>query len=260
MPSSDTTFADSELASELERALDRRELFAVFQPQIALRTGKVVGAEALCRWRHPRRGAVPPDVFIPLSEHTGTIHPIGQFMIDEGLEAARSWRAAGFPIGVSVNVSPLQLDSEDFASDVTERLRRFDLPAGQLTIEITESHPVGEAAAIGRLEAVRESGIRVSLDDYGAGHARSTQLSRLPLDEVKLDRSLLDGNDLEARDTILDVVDEARRRGLHIVAEGVETPEQLEFVTRIGTERAQGFLLGRPMDRVAIADLIARAG
>lgn len=261
MPSPERTSTDAELAAAFDGALENGEVFAVFQPQIALATGKVVGAEALCRWVHPVLGPVPPDVFIPLAESTGAIHAIGRFMLEQGVDAAMSWERSGDPISVSVNVSPMQLETDEFVSDLSACVGPSGIPAGRLTIEITESHPlVGLAAVTERLHAVRDMGVHVSLDDYGVGHASPAQLARLPVDEVKLDRSLLDGNNLDASQTILDVVAEARRRSLRVVAEGVETPEQLEFVTDVGCERAQGYLLGRPMHPSGIDELIRQAG
>jgi EAL domain-containing protein (putative c-di-GMP-specific phosphodiesterase class I) len=253
------TWTDSEISGALDGALDRGELFAVFQPQIALDTGGVAAAEALCRWTHPLRGPVPPDVFIPLAERTGAIHAVGHFMLERALEAASAWQRSGDPVSVSVNVSPVQLQTDSFVLDLAGSLGRSAVDAGRLTIEMTETHPVvGLPDVVIRLETIREMGVHVSLDDYGVGHASADQLARLPVDEVKLERSLLDGNNLEASDIVLHVTTEARRRGLRVVAEGVETHEQLKFVTDIGCERAQGFLLGRPMDVAALGELIRR--
>ncbi|WP_194398106.1 EAL domain-containing protein [Microbacterium atlanticum] len=259
MTSSDEARADADLAAALDGALEREELFAVFQPQFDLRSRDVVGAEALCRWRHPTLGLVPPDVFIPIAERSGAIHPIGRFMLEQALDAASGWQGSTDPVSVSVNASPVQLEADSFVLDVTSMLGRFAFPPALLTIEITESYPLLDVGAVtARLDDIREMGGVVSLDDYGVGHASSTQLARLPVDEVKLDRSLLDGNNLEASDIIAGVVEVARRRGLRVVAEGVETPEQLEFVSTVGCHRAQGFLLGRPVDKDAIDDLILR--
>lgn len=251
---------DDEMAAALDEAIDRSELFALYQPQFAIATRRVVGAEALCRWRHPEYGLVPPDVFIPLAERTGAIHAVGEFMLEQALEAAMSWQSQRDPISISVNVSPVQLETDRFVLETAECLGRSGLAAEVLTLEITESHPVVQIIDVTtRLSTVREMGVLVSLDDYGVGHASSTQLARLPVDEVKLDRSLLDGNNLDASDIIVAVVAEARRRGLRVVAEGVETPEQLEFIRSVGCERAQGFLLSRPIDKDAVTDLIQRA-
>ncbi|QIG38487.1 EAL domain-containing protein [Microbacterium sp. 4R-513] len=244
------------MAAALDQALDRAELFAVFQPQIALDTGRVAAAEALCRWTHPVLGSVPPDVFIPLAERTGVIEAIGNFMLNESLDALTSWQRSNGEITVSVNVSPLQLEADTFVTQVAEGLQRTECAPARLTLEITESHPLAPLDVVNTsLRAIRESGVLVSLDDYGVGHASSSSLARHTFDEVKLDRSLLDGNDLDASQTIRDITAEARRRGLRIVAEGIETEEQLEFVRNVGCDRGQGFLLGRPMDRSALTEL-----
>jgi EAL domain-containing protein (putative c-di-GMP-specific phosphodiesterase class I) len=235
-----------DLATDLDSAVAEGELSAVFQPQISLATGRVVAAEGLCRWNHPRLGSVPPDQFIPLAEANGSIHAIGQFMIDECIAAADRWSTVVDRIEMSVNVSPLQLTAS-FADDLRERWGHRHLPMDSLTLEITESLPVTDLEAIvPRLEALREVGIGISLDDYGTGHASITQLDRLPVTEVKLDRSLIQAAADEPTE-VSAVVGYAHARDLRVVAEGIENEGQLAFARDSGCDRAQGYLLGRPM-------------
>lgn len=235
-----------ELVTELAAAVEEGQLSAVFQPQISLQTGGIVAAEGLCRWNHPQLGAVPPDRFIPLAEHSGMIHAIGQFMIDECIAAADRWSTRVARIEMSVNVSPLQLTGS-FADELRERWVRRDLPMDSLTLEITESLPVNDLqAAVPRLEALREVGIGISLDDYGTGHASIAQFDRLPITEVKLDRSLMQAPESRASE-IEEVVAVAHARGLRVVAEGIENDDQFDFARSVGCDRAQGYLLGVPM-------------
>src|SRR5918993_36289 len=157
-----------ELTDDLWRAVERREVFAVFQPQIALATGNIVAVEGLCRWRHPDLGLIAPDVFIPLAERTGSIHVIGAFMLDECLDAADFWQDEGQSIEVSVNVSPLQLAEMAFADRLGEGLRTRALPANALTMELTESQPLVDLpSTIQRLVELRALGMGLALDDFG---------------------------------------------------------------------------------------------
>ena len=248
-----------DLSVELEAAVGGGQLTAVFQPQIALESGWIVAVEGLCRWQHPLLGLIPPDVFIPLAEATGVIHSIGQFMIEECIAAADQWGALGSRIEMSVNVSPLQLTTA-FADELTDRWRRRELPVDSLTLEITESLPVPDLeASVPRLTALREAGIGISLDDYGTGHASLDQLELLPVTEVKLDRSLIQSHTVLPADELAGVVALAHRREMRVVAEGIENDEQLDFARSVGCDRAQGYLLGRPMPAEQIAELLLSA-
>lgn len=236
-------------ADDLSLALERSELFAVFQPQISAESGRVVAAEALCRWRHGQDGLVPADEFIPLAEETGEIHAIGLFMLDACLDALDDWRSRGRMLEVSVNVSPLQLLADDFVDHLSAEVVRRDLPELAVTIEITETRPVpGSDVIRRRLENLRSIGVGVALDDYGSGHSSREQLERLPLSEVKLDRTLVQtpSEDVSA---LVETVGWARRHGMRIVAEGIETAENLEFARSLECDRYQGYLLGFPVPR-----------
>jgi EAL domain-containing protein (putative c-di-GMP-specific phosphodiesterase class I) len=248
---------DLQLAGALASAVAQRQFSAVFQPQIALATGAVVAVEGLCRWTHPRLGSVEPDRFIHVAEKIGAIDAIGQFMIDECLRAADQWARARMPIEISVNVSPLQLTAS-FTDDLSRRWAERGMPVDSLTLEITETLPVPDLeASIPRLRALRDVGIGISLDDFGTGHASREQLARLPVTEVKLDRSLLhDGAPLSATE-VAEVVGYAHARGVRVVAEGIESESQLDCARGVGCDRAQGYLLGAPMGADDIQALLA---
>ncbi|WP_159499311.1 EAL domain-containing protein [Microbacterium sp. 18062] len=246
-----------DLAEDLDVAVRDGQLAAVFQPQIDLGSGRIVAVEGLCRWVHPRHGPIAPDEFIPLAESTGAIHGIGRFMIDECIAAADRWSSVAARIGVSVNVSPLQLTAR-FADELRDRWRRCELPDDALTLEITESLPVTDLeASVPRLAALREVGIGISLDDYGTGHASIAQIDRLPVTEVKLDRSLIQSYASSPADEIANVVAFAHDRELRVVAEGIESVDQLDFARDVGCDRAQGYLLGNPMPATWIEELLS---
>lgn len=237
-----------EMGDALHGAVTRGELFAEYQPQADLVTGGVVAAESLVRWRHPRFGLVPPARFIPLAEQTGAIHEIGRFMLDEGVQCAVDWAERGIPLSISVNVSPLQLRDDDLLEHLTGSLERTPLAPGSITLEITESLPLGDLpAVIVRLEALRTLGVGISIDDVGAGYATLDLVAQLPATEVKLDLSLLQEGSDDAYDVMAAVVAEATPRGISVVAEGVETIGQLYRARDLGCTRGQGYLIGRPM-------------
>ena len=239
---------DSELASQLDSAVDRGEIFAVYQPLIDLSGGAIVAAEALARWRHPQRGLVPAEEFIPLAEETGSIHRIGRFMLDEALATLDRWRSDGARIGLSVNVSTLQLARSTFTDYLGEQLRSRRMPAQTLIIEVTESHPLPEGESIRpRLAALVSRGLGVALDDFGTGHASPSQMERLPVTELKLDRSLIQHPADQLHGPIAEAISRARERGVRLVAEGIETAAHLRSAIALGCDRAQGYMFGAPM-------------
>jgi EAL domain-containing protein (putative c-di-GMP-specific phosphodiesterase class I) len=242
-----------ELESALEGAVGRGEIIALFQPQFDLISGKLVAVEALCRWNLPGAGIVPPDQFIPVAEEAGFIHDIGRFMADQCCKALTEW-----PLDVSVNVSPLQLETPDFTDWLTDCLTDHHSKGGSLTLEITESRPIADLAPmLKRLEPLRMLGVGVALDDFGIGHSSLKQLKRLHGTEVKLDRSLVSDDSAVAFARMAEVVDLAHRSGIRVVAEGIETDADLDRARVLGCDRGQGFLLGRPQTRAQISRLVA---
>jgi EAL domain-containing protein (putative c-di-GMP-specific phosphodiesterase class I) len=237
------------MIEDLRGAGNRGELVAHFQPQVALPGRRVVGVEALARWNHPEFGPVAPIEFIPAAESTGFIGELGHHMLEIAARQVAAWRSTGLHLDLAVNVSPSQLADRDFCDDVVNVLEITGLPAASLTLEITETRPIGDlASAVQCLEHLRDHGVGVSIDDFGTGHSSLEQFRNLPATELKLDQSIIQGSVDGAHLQLADVLLEARERGLRIVAEGVETPEQLALAEHLGCDRAQGFLIGVPVD------------
>lgn len=250
-----TVIEIAEMTRALRRALSRGELAAWFQPQIDLRTNRLVAAEALCRWHHPTWGTVGPNEFIPVAEEDGTIHDIGRYMTTQAMGAMTEWG-----IDLSVNVSPAQLEGAGFTTWMERMIHRIRRPARHLTLEITEGRRIGDAPAlVARLDRLRGLGIGIAIDDFGAGQASLTQAKRLHATELKIDRALIIDDSPEASEVVSDAVTRAHDAGIRVVAEGVETAEQLAKVTRLGCDRAQGYLLSRPIRRTEMARLVASA-
>ncbi|MET0932236.1 MAG: EAL domain-containing protein [Mycetocola sp.] len=247
------------IGAELEGAVERSEIVAYFQPQVEVDTGRVVAVEALARWMHPIRGLVQPAEFIPVAESTGLITEIGAFMLEEGCLHAARWHRRGFDVDVSVNVSAVQLASVSLFDHLHELLVEYLLPDGTLTIEITESQLISDLDMVAaRLRVLREYGLGVSLDDFGTGHSSLSQLRDLPITELKIDRSLVQ-NDTNAGALVEVAVALLQERGVRVVAEGVETAEQLDKVRQLNCDRAQGFLFGRPVPARELDELLAHA-
>lgn len=242
------------LARELLTAVERGEIRAVFQPQFELAGGRAVAVEALSRWSHPQLGPLAPADYIPVAERGAIIHSLGRYMIEQALDALVRWRAAGLDIQVAVNVSAAQLTTLEFYDRLDEDLERLSLPPGVLTIEITESQPILQTpSVIARLLTLRRQGLGLSIDDYGVGYSFLEQLERLPASELKIDQSLIQDDSPEAVVLVRAVTDLAHWRGIVVVAEGVETQPQLDRAKAFGCDRAQGFLLARPVERDEVA-------
>jgi diguanylate cyclase (GGDEF)-like protein/PAS domain S-box-containing protein len=240
-----------DLEGGLRHALERDELRLLYQPLVELGTGRIIGAEALLRWDHPERGLVVPPVFIPIAEQTGLIVPIGAWVLEEACRQAAIWsRTSGRELKVAVNVSPRQLASTEFAGIVGAALANSGLNPALLCLEITESavmaDPVAATAVLERLKAI---GVRLAIDDFGIGYSSLSQLKALlPVDTIKIDKSFVDGVTADGEDrAIVDAVLRlAEGLGLEAVAEGVETPDQVEALLTLGCRLSQGFHFARP--------------
>ena len=235
------------LDTELHSAIRSEQFFAAYQPQLDLRTGRVIGVEALARWTHPELGAISPLLFIPLAEMNGLITEIGRVMLVTACRDARRWREQGLDIGVSVNVSGAQLERPDFADRTLQILRDEGMPPGQLTLEITESRSlIDEQPALNHLRRLADLGINIAIDDFGTGFSSLTRLVTLPIAELKIDQSFVQGDDSDSQAVVGAIVSLARSLGLEVVGEGVETDEQLRLLQEAGCERAQGYGICRP--------------
>jgi EAL domain-containing protein (putative c-di-GMP-specific phosphodiesterase class I) len=238
------------LVSDLRAALHDGAIEVHVQPQARLSDGAVVGVEALVRWQHPQFGWVPPDEFIPIAERSGLIGPLTTRVLVAKLGACAQWRAAGHDLGVAVNLSARSLHDADLVDEVARLLRRHGVPADRLTLEVTEgSVMIDPTRAIALLHALRDLGIRLSVDDFGTGYSSMSYLSRLPVHEVKVDRSfvatLADGGDDVA--IVRAIIDLGRNLGLDVVAEGVEDPAAWQLLKSMLCDLVQGWELARPM-------------
>ena len=246
----DATPASLALVGELKRALAERELILHYQPKIALKTGRVTGVEALVRWQHPKRGLIAPAEFIPLAQETGLIRPLTLFVIDEALRQCQRWRVRGHELTVAVNVSVRNLIDARLPDDIARLLRERDVPAALLELEITEtaivSDPYRCKAVLDRLAAM---GIRLAVDDFGTGYTSLGYLRRLPINELKIDRSFV-ANMLNSEDDAVIVrstIDLGQNLGLEVVAEGVENAAAMADLQTLGCDVAQGFHVSHPV-------------
>ncbi len=237
------------LLGEVRPALERGEFVLFYQPQLALRTGRVTGVEALLRWRHPTRGLVPPLQFISLIEQTALVSPVTLHVLDLALGQSARWRAAGLDLGMSVNLSARNLHDPALHELIAALLERHSVPAAALTVEVTESAAMADpATAVDVLEGLRALGVGVSIDDFGSGNASIAYLAKLPVGELKIDRSFVTPMCASPRDEAIvrTTIDLARHLDLHVVAEGIETPEVCERLAAMGCDTGQGFLISRP--------------
>jgi len=244
--------------SNLRRALERDELILHYQPQVDLRSDRIVGAEALMRWRHPELGLIMPGKFIPVLEETGLIMPAGEWAIRAACEQAKAWQDEGTPVRVAVNLSAQQFRRQDLTSSVSRALSVTGLDPSLLELEITESTLMEKARASGvRLEQLKtDEGVQVSIDDFGTGYSSLAYLKRFPLDVLKIDRSFVRdiADDPDDAAIVSAIIGLAHSLRLKVLAEGVETGEQLAYLREQGCDRMQGFLFSKPLP----ADVFAR--
>jgi diguanylate cyclase (GGDEF)-like protein len=251
------TAAQDRIALELDLAdaLLAEELFLVYQPTFDLKSERTTGVEALLRWRHPTRGVIAPDVFIPIAERSGLILSIGRWVLQAACRQAANWREEGHELAIAVNVSGRQLDRDELIDDVHEALMDAGLEPSALTIEITETalmrDPEGAAA---RLGALKQLGVRVAIDDFGTGYSSLAYLSQFPVDTLKIDRAFVQGiaGSKESAALVQTLIELGRSLGLETLGEGIEELAQLEHLQHAGCDSGQGFLFARPLDAEAL--------
>jgi diguanylate cyclase (GGDEF)-like protein len=240
------------LERELHHALERNELVLHYQPKLDMASGRICGAEALVRWQHPQRGLLAPGAFIEVAEETGMIVPLGDWVLGETLRQVAAWRQMGLPpLTVAVNVSSLQLRRAHMDRTVRDALARAGLDGTSLCLELTESAIMETGFNVtSTLQAIKEQGVRLALDDFGTGYSSLSYLRRFPIDELKIDRSFVSechaGNNSAAIITQA-IIAMAHGMLLKVVAEGVETPQQLEFLRSNACDQYQGYLYSRPV-------------
>ena len=251
------------LETDLRLALEREEFIVYFQPIVDVKTQRLAGAEALVRWRHPQRGLVSPNDFIPLAEETGLIRPIGAWVLERVCQTLSEWRQFGLCVPISVNLSGVQIQSGLTVEKVQALLHRYDLHPEWLAFEITETVLIKETLkAQVWLDAVRKLGIRVDIDDFGTGYSSLSYLKRFPIDRIKIDRSFMrdivaNANDRAMVEAVLTM---AHTLHLEVVAEGVEDEEQLILLRELGCSYAQGFYLSRPVPDQGFVEFARKMG
>jgi diguanylate cyclase (GGDEF)-like protein len=238
------------LISDLRHAPERGELRVAYQPKIDLASGRVAHAEALLRWTHPELGVVAPDEFIPLAEHSGIVHALTRFVLEEALAENARWRGGGLDLGIAVNLSAMDLMDAGLVEFLERALRSHRVPPHRLILEVTESALMRDVDyAVRVLKRLHDAGVRLSIDDFGTGHSSLAQLKRLPVDELKIDKSFVmrlargSDDDVIVRSTI----ELGHNMGLTVIAEGVENEEGLALLRAYHCDMAQGFWFSRPM-------------
>ena len=251
------------LESRLKVAVERNELIHHYQPIVSLETGKITGFEAPVRWEDPDRGQVFPDEFIPIAEETGLIVPLGWWGLEEGCRQLKEWQdrfPQDVPLTMAINISPKQLEQPELLTQVDKQISSFGIDPTALHIEITESSLMENVDDSGEvLRKLWDRSVRLHIDDFGTGYSSLSYLCRLPIHTLKIDRSFVDRmgdgeSDLEIVKTIVRL---ANNLGLSIIAEGVETEEQLKQLIDLGCDEAQGYLLSRPVESSVASDLVA---
>jgi EAL domain-containing protein (putative c-di-GMP-specific phosphodiesterase class I) len=252
------------LRSDLIRAQERNEFFLEYQPIVDLADGRVVGAEALVRWRHPTRGVILPGEFIPVAEQTGQIIDVGDRVLRAATEEAGRrphGRGGAPPLYISVNVSPVQLTDRGIVDRIAAAQDRSGLPAGALVLELTESTLMDNVEhTAGLLHDLRALGVTIAIDDFGTGYSSLAYLRQFPVDLLKIDRSFVSGLDTESESHTLtkDIIALARTPDVTSIAEGIETGAQLAILKAMGCDLGQGYHLGRPMAAAAFVQRLGR--
>ena len=251
------------LEADLANALSGEQLYLVYQPMLDLENERVVGVEALLRWRHPQNGVIPPDAFIPLAEENGSIVQIGRWVLDQACAQGAAWQRAGHELTVAVNVSARQLERQEFVEEVADALRSSKLTPGRLTLEITETvlmrKPDLTARLLGELKAL---GVRIAVDDFGTGYSSLAYLRQFPVDSLKIDRTFITGlaRSGEAHALTHTLIQLGKALGLETLAEGVEEHDQVHELQLEGCDLAQGFLFARPLSPDALVHFLEEHG
>jgi diguanylate cyclase (GGDEF)-like protein/PAS domain S-box-containing protein len=250
------------LKAELQRAVTADEFELHYQPIVALQSGVTVGVEALVRWRHPDRGLLLPDGFVPLAEETGLILPLGRFVLHSACRQARRWRGVGYPdLGVSVNISAKQLASPHLPAEVTSALAESSLEPSALTLEITESMLLDSEPVIARLEALKQLGVRIAIDDFGTGYSSLNYLRRFPVDTLKIAKPFVDeiSSRPDQQRLVAAILRLGATLGLETVAEGIEEAPQRDLLRKLRCRYGQGFFFSRPLPADELDSVLRRA-
>ncbi|WP_416398627.1 EAL domain-containing protein [Allohahella sp. A8] len=251
------------LMAELDKAISLDGLDLHFQPQLNLKQNRIVGVETLLRWNHPEYGFIPPDEFVTLAERTGLITPLTRWVMRNTLKALQQVASAGFPLQFSINISAINLKEPDFTLEVTSLLQEFDVRPNDIMLELTETammdNPARAREALCRLKKV---GVQLSIDDFGTGYSSLSYIKKLPIDEIKIDKSLIFDLTSSSDDQVIvkTTLEMAQNLGYRVVAEGVENQEMLDILHRLDCDLIQGYFLARPMPLAALLTWLAERG
>jgi len=247
------------LENDLRHALERNQLVAYYQPQVDLKRGHIVGFECLMRWQHPQRGLVSPAEFIPLAEETGMIAAIGEWMLNSACQQLQTWKTLGLPaVRLAINISPRQMEQPAFVDHILDALHRHGLDQGVLEVEITENLIMKDVErTVEKLKQLSASGIKIAIDDFGTGYSSLNYLKKFPIHTIKIDQSFIADIERDGDTSIVTAII-AMAKGLHLnlIAEGVETENQLAFLRKMECDEIQGFLLSAPLTAQAATSLL----
>jgi EAL domain-containing protein (putative c-di-GMP-specific phosphodiesterase class I) len=254
-------YSDEALVAELRQAVVAQQLHLAYQPIVNLGNQKIVGLEALVRWNHPTRGFIPPLEFIPIAERSGLIHPLGQWVLNQACRQLSIWQFRHPQLKLHVNVAPCQFEQPNFSQQVKQAIATSGIFPECLRLEITESTMMQDTQqALITLRSLRQLGVRIHMDDFGIGYSSLSQLYRLPVDALKLDRSLISSmhTQVEQKVIVRMIIKLAWELGLEVIAEGIETEQQLEWLQRLGCDYGQGYYFAKPVLAEQVFSLLAQ--
>jgi EAL domain-containing protein (putative c-di-GMP-specific phosphodiesterase class I) len=250
------------MENSLQKAISNNELQLFYQPKVSIKTGKIIGAEALIRWLHPQWGMMMPDRFIKIAEDSGLIKGIGHWVLREACTQNKKWQDAGLPeIPIAINVSVVELHHAHFSQEVIKVLLQTGLQPYNLELEVTESVAIqSEVTVIHDLNRLKEMGVRLSVDDFGTGYSSLSYLKLLPVNTIKIDKSFIRDIQIDVNDAaiVTAIIKMSQSLGLTVIAEGVETQAQLEFLKSHDCDEMQGYLFSRPLPADEFATLLAQ--
>ena len=253
-------FKNLSLETGIHKALENEEFMLLYQPQVNVESGEIIGVEALLRWQHPEHGCIPPDEFVPFAEETGLILEIDNWVLRHAISEVSQWIKAGMSkVRMSINISARHLLEDNIVEEITKILNEFDVSGSNIEIEITEHAIMDDMdGVIHKLNQLNELGISIAIDDFGTGYSSLTYLHKLPIHTLKIDRSFLQEDRFDNNDhTIVNtIVAMANGLKLNVIAEGIETQRQLDYIREIGCNEAQGFLFGKPLEAEVIVKLL----
>jgi EAL domain-containing protein (putative c-di-GMP-specific phosphodiesterase class I) len=253
----------STIESNLRRALERKEFFLVYQPQMEIESGRITGVEALIRWQHPELGLVGPVNFISIAENSGLIVPIGEWVLWTACAQARRWQQEGLLAGpIAVNVSAVQFRQSGFVALIRKVLRETGLPPEQLELELTEGVLLSNAdVTLPVLQELKEMGLKLAIDDFGTGYSSLSYLRQFPVSKLKIDSSFVRELDANPDDAVIIVaiIGMAKSLKLRVIAEGVENEAQVAFLQEHGCDEIQGYYFSRPITAAEVAEKLANA-